>query len=496
MAISLEKFLRQLNADIADSKIAFNDGVERYNALVNNLVGKISKLDENQRYYIASVFSRVRDFSTAIKFLEPSALNKSFVTLRGLELLKILAYAKRYSEYREAAKFFKDLNSLHLLNQLQIAVQLIELEEYAARDQFGLCSWTTLAHDGYGFKYSTDSFDQLGMISNVAVHRGLVKQAIVYQDVISYKILLDQSMVYRLEEWHEASIGHTCASLKKIEASGEIATSFASDQLWPRETEVLFKNSSPDHLVFVSQDINYFREHGTQLAKSIKACSPGTELIIEVIDATARESTDVVETVGKLGLPIILCIFSKSPQSGLTEFQNRKTFYHLKRFSTLQRLLKLFQVPIFMLDADSLCNRPLMSVFEGCRNFDVGLRVRPGRIHPWNHFNASGFLVNPTPVSFEYLSSINNFIFNLWSEGRARWGCDQLALWLVYVGLFKGKLSIKCLTEYELDYENSKHGVVFQNSGAGKQFLHIRAISGDSSALSFLNHSKFIEDVL
>jgi hypothetical protein len=101
---------------------------------------------------------------------------------------------------------------------------------------------------------------------------------------------------------------------------------------------------------------------------------------------------------------------------------------------------------------------------------DVAVRVRPGRLEPWNQFNACMVGANTTPASLEYFRLLAAYTAYFFQRKTLRWGIDQQAMYGVFADMQdRGNApSLALLGEREVDYDYNEAGYVWPNSGAAK----------------------------
>lgn len=140
-------------------------------------------------------------------------------------------------------------------------------------------------------------------------------------------------------------------------------------------------------------------------------------------------------------------------------------WYHAARFIHLWRWMQENDRPVWMLDVDALANRPLSEMFPLLEGHDVAFRARPGRIEPWNQYNACVVGFNNTPAGKAYLHAIAKFIERAAEANNLRWGIDQVAMLCC---LDRSRTKVRLLDDRVVDYGYRKDGIIFCNSGRNK----------------------------
>ena len=207
------------------------------------------------------------------------------------------------------------------------------------------------------------------------------------------------------------------------------------------QVKTIFKTPSADRVGFIACDGVYFEKFGSTLLDSIKEpCH------VHVFDTTGVYETKLIEYFNR---PI-----------GLTIEQPRANalYYHAIRFCRFYQFLQNNNAGV-LLDADSYVNKPLSNLTDA----NLAMRLRPGRLEPWNQFNASVVVASNNAI--EYMEAVSNYLLFYYTQKRLQWGIDQAALFFCYERL---KPELKVLSELEVDYDYRKEGIVWQNSSSNK----------------------------
>src|SRR5581483_7209710 len=65
-----------------------------------------------------------------------------------------------------------------------------------------------------------------------------------------------------------------------------------------------------------------------------------------------------------------------------------RAYYHAIRFIRFYQHSRAYRGPLWLMDVDALFNRDPSSMYSRLEGADIAIRVRPGRLEPWNQFNA------------------------------------------------------------------------------------------------------------
>ncbi len=136
---------------------------------------------------------------------------------------------------------------------------------------------------------------------------------------------------------------------------------------------------------------------------------------------------------------------------------------------------------------DSSINR-LTGFFSGRGGADVAMRVRPGRLEPWNQFNACMVAVRPTENGLRYIHAVSAYIAHFYTTGELPWGIDQLPMYSAFHDLQRRDLAptLHFLDETVLDYGYRDEGIVWCSSGSTKYTaLNREQVENDPDATAF-----------
>lgn len=170
--------------------------------------------------------------------------------------------------------------------------------------------------------------------------------------------------------------------------------------------------------IFISSDRVYFKNYVVVLLRTIARNAPGTAVHIHLM----HPDTSVLKFVD--GLPLKLTCTSEDP----TDYAARHGI-RLNRYCGAARLVRFAEAldqgdgPLLMVDADCMAGgdpRELLTPNAPA----LGLRVRPGRIEPWNQFSAC--FVLGSRAARPYFRRVAEIISC--DLPSAWWGMDQYAL--------------------------------------------------------------------
>jgi hypothetical protein len=206
-----------------------------------------------------------------------------------------------------------------------------------------------------------------------------------------------------------------------------------------------------DTALFLSCSGKYFHAFCAPLLSSILANSPRTRLHIHLMDANAPKIAEVLARS-----PLDISITHEDTGGG------GRDYYGAVRLIRFAEALEENAGQLWMADVDSLVMGDVGQLFA--IEAPAALRVRPGRLEPWNQFSAC--LVMGTKASLPYYRAVANIIRG--SLDRLWWGMDQYALFSAWTAL---KPEIQLLGPDVAAVEADKPGLFWFTAGGQKATL-------------------------
>ena len=234
---------------------------------------------------------------------------------------------------------------------------------------------------------------------------------------------------------------------------------------------------NPDGIVYLSCNFSYLHAFALPMVVSLREKSPGCAVHLHVMDATPQQVAFIVAFMEKLA-PLRFALSVERPGLSEAPVMEARSYYHAVRFIRFYRHLMEYQCPLWIMDVDAIVNRELSSLMSRLPGSDVAVRVRPGRLEPWNQFNACMVGANSTEASVEYFRLIAAYIAHFHQRRGLRWGIDQLAMYGVYADMHDRDVSpsLSLLDPRDVDYEYQETGYIWTNSGVAK-LQHMKRIN-------------------
>lgn len=181
-------------------------------------------------------------------------------------------------------------------------------------------------------------------------------------------------------------------------------------------------------LVFSACDGAYFDRFASAMIHSTRR-NAGLETVfhLHVVNPPDDLETRVNRWDRVLGHPGIG--WSRETLDVSTLGADAKTHYACARFLALPALLRRWNGPILMLDADLIVLRDLRAMMAAVRDADLALvgGERYG-FEPWNQYWADVIVIHPTPRALAFFDRVAAYIDHFLRIGKARWFLDQIAL--------------------------------------------------------------------
>jgi hypothetical protein len=229
-------------------------------------------------------------------------------------------------------------------------------------------------------------------------------------------------------------------------------------------------------VLYLSCNFTYFRAFALPMLVSLREKSPHTPVHIHIMDATEDEARFAVAFTNRL-MAEMVAISVERPNLRTAPPMEARCYYHAIRFIRLLQHLETYGVPLWLMDVDAVVNRDLNELFGLLAGSDVSMRIRPGRMEPWNQFNACVVGWSTTAPSHEYLHLIAAYVAYFHQRKALRWGIDQLAMYGAFMDMRDRGADprLALLGEREVDYLYRDDGFIWCNSGAAK-FRHLQRI--------------------
>ena len=223
------------------------------------------------------------------------------------------------------------------------------------------------------------------------------------------------------------------------------------------------------NILYMSCNASYFDAFAKPLMRSLADCGEGSQVHIHLMDSSHAHTNSAVQFCEQLsGVNTALSV--ERPDFQGQDIMKARAYFHAIRFIRFFHHLQIYGKTLWLMDVDGLFNRNPDEIFAGIGTADISMRVRPGRLEPWNQFNACMVGVRPTEAALRYIQRVSAYIAHFYGTGELPWGIDQLAMYAAFTSLQKKALapSLHFLNEKVLDYEYRDDGILWCSSGSTK----------------------------
>jgi hypothetical protein len=230
-------------------------------------------------------------------------------------------------------------------------------------------------------------------------------------------------------------------------------------------------------VLYLACDPVYFTAFALPMLCSVAENSPHTPVHLHVMDAMPEQIAHILNFCKRLA-PLRFALSTERPGLQGAPQKEARCYYHAVRFIRFYEHLKLYGCPLWLADVDAIVNRDLGELFALLNGRDAAMRIRPGRLEPWNQFNACVLGASQSDRSRDYHRQVAAYAAHFHQRNGLRWGIDQLAMYGVFADLQDrgGAPDLALLGEREVDYDYRHDGFIWCNSG-GKKFQHLRRVA-------------------
>jgi len=368
---------------------------------------------------------------------------------------------------------------------IQILQSLVVYKEWVERIKRGLLPYHATSLDQLFFKYGLSYLQDIDRQSTILLDNDPQNVMALTAKATASFCLGDAAVAQEHYEKAAPSLpNHIIQSIRFDQPFFEHLENFVEDDLFsglPKVDTVRLMKSKPEHVLYLSCNAPYFGSFAIPMIRSLNDRGADAAVHIHLMD-----TSDADLNAANLfcdGLTNVTAAIT-SEQPGLTRAPmiESRCYYHAIRFIRFYQCLQKSQSTLWLSDVDAIVNRNLDNLYPLLGNSDVGMRVRPGRLEPWNQFNACLVAAKPSASSVTYFRLIAAYIKHFWDSRELRWGIDQLAMYAVYDYLkqFGRAPDLSFFDDKVLDYEYSADGFLWCCSGREK-FLIQRKVSRDEA---------------
>lgn len=216
-------------------------------------------------------------------------------------------------------------------------------------------------------------------------------------------------------------------ALKAFDIDGYIAT-------LPSITVLKTASFNDEDVIFISCDGAYLRDFGLPLLRSIAHHRVDAAVHIHLMSTQGDDQRQALALIEKItSLRSHVTAEDVSAIKDMDRMGGLRPYYHAGRFLRFFQFLSCANHRLWLMDADALANQDPIRAFAQLDGFDVGLRIRPARVEPWNQFSACLVAARPTAAAISYFKLAAAYLAHCMMNEGLRWGVDQLALYSAHL---------------------------------------------------------------
>lgn len=219
-------------------------------------------------------------------------------------------------------------------------------------------------------------------------------------------------------------------------------------------------------IISVSCDEKYFKEYGDYLIRSFLLTNKHEEVLhIAVISSNSSEINNKISSFGSKN------IFCSVIDLDVNE--NVGPAASLLRFSFVYPLLEKYQIPVIVLDLDTVIRNSLIGLVDAYAHVDIGSRILGGGVAPWEKYTGGFALFNPTRLGKAVAYNLGKVAETMCRNDKKQWWIDQ--------NCFEAGIRMVAAEDNSLLIENlfnvrDKYCVMPVGSGDSKKYSLERAL--------------------
>lgn len=229
--------------------------------------------------------------------------------------------------------------------------------------------------------------------------------------------------------------------------AGTVADCFVLDTQFHTALEVLtdathFAGLAPvQHLVqppfqtgetlFLAADPHYFQRFIVPFLGAMDKAGVAADIQVHLLDGPETAWADAARALEKF-TALRVGLSAEASGAAAQGQVYARVYYHSIRFIRLYQELVRTKRPVWMLDADVNFVRDPRPLLARIAGHDIALRANPYCFEPGYKIMAGCLGMAPTPRGLEFARRVAVLIAYWKSNGKWKWGVDQLALFLVY----------------------------------------------------------------
>lgn len=379
----------------------------------------------------------------------------------------------------------------------KIILDLIIYKEFHERIKRGLMPYHATSLDELFFTYTKPEFSEFCSLAEKAAEKNPTDPTAQTRKFIAHFCSSDRLGAQKcLEHFRTAVAGHVWDTVTFDPNFYRALESFTKEDLLkglPPVENVIYAEFSEEPVAYLSCNYIYFENFAAPMLRSLADVASNAQAHVHIMDATPQQLDLASSFCRSLdGLTIALSV--EQPGADKNGMAAARSYYHAIRFIRYYQHLEQYRRTLWLMDVDALFNRDPKAMYDVLGGMDAAMRIRAGRLEPWNQFNACIVAATASSASLEYFRLIAAYIAHFYQRDGLRWGIDQLAMYGVFEYMRDEGYApdLAFLDDKAIDYEYLDDGIVWCNSGRNK-FLHMQRNPDGSMAIDDPDRAAYIK---
>jgi len=383
------------------------------------------------------------------------------------------------------------------IGRLKIILNLIIYKEFHERIKRGLMPYHATKLEELFFTYAEVEFSEFRKLSRQVAETDPTNTTAQIRQFISHFCSRDRQGAQEwLLKFQPKLAGHTWETVTFDPAFYRSLETFTEADLLkglPPVESVLSIKFSRDPVAYLSCNYLYFESFAAPMLRSLENVAPGAQVHVHIMDISARQlevTTKFCQSLTSLSIALSV----EQPGVDKKSLDVARAYYHAIRFIRFYQHLLQHKQTLWLMDVDALFNKDPKVMYDVLGDKDAAMRIRAGRLEPWNQFNACIVAGTASAESLEYFRLVAAYISHFYQRDSLRWGIDQLAMYGVFEHMRDEDRApeFAFLDDKAIDYNYLDEGIVWCNSGRNK-FLHLQRNLDGSMAIDDPDRAAYIK---
>ena len=381
--------------------------------------------------------------------------------------------------------------------RIKILISLIIYKEFNERIKRGLMPYHATSLDELFFTYTAAEFAELKKLCLESAENNPTDPGLQIKKFLALFCSNDRIGAQScINEFKDAVVGQIWDAVNFDPSFYKMIGQFTDADIikgLPPVQEIITCTFSDEPVAYLSCNYLYFENFAAPMLRSLSDKAPGSHVHVHIMDVTPVQLAAATKFCKKLTL-INIALSVEQPGVDKEGIAHARSYYHAIRFIRFYQHLLHYKCTLWLMDVDALFNRDPHIMYEVLGHKDAAMRIRAGRLEPWNQFNACIVAGTSNAQSLEYFRLISAYIAYYYQKSGLRWGIDQLAMYGVfeYMRDVGSAPELAFLDDKAIDYDYMEDGIIWCNSGRNK-FLHLQRNPDGSIAIEDPDRAAYIK---